>query len=167
MSAQVLQGLFYTLISFIIFPFALFNFILTKTPIFSNIKPFLVVSGSMEPAISTGSIIYTEKQSSYKTGDIITFILNKKIISHRIESIVLVGHTIYYSTRGDANAVADMDLVARDNVYGKIFGAVPMVGSVILAYKTQFGLISGTVLPTLLLLFYAVRKNRYKATLLF
>ena len=61
-----------------------------KVPSVFGYKPFIVLSGSMEPSFSTGSVVYYTKVSTsdLKAGDIITFEGNSGIIiSHRIEKV--------------------------------------------------------------------------------
>ncbi len=43
---------------------------------FTGFKPFqayIVSSGSMEPAIKTGSVVVVSPKSSYQVGDVVTF----------------------------------------------------------------------------------------------
>lgn len=136
-----------------IFPFLIVNLLLNKSLLASNVRSFVVSSGSMEPVVSKGSIIYTAKKQQYHIGDIITFLVGEETISHRIVGYVRLGTQMYYSTKGDANNVRDFDLVPVQNVYGKIQTAVPLIGFIILLFKTPIGLTIGTVLPTLLFVF--------------
>jgi signal peptidase len=51
-----------------------------------------VLSGSMEPVFQTGSVISIKlgkDPSSYKKGDIITFQMEDKLITHRIIKIIV------------------------------------------------------------------------------
>lgn len=136
----------------IVIPFLVFNILITRTLLLPGAKSFVITSGSMEPVIPEGSIIYTIKQQGYKIGEVITFVKDTTSISHRITNLVKVGSEIYYETKGDANSVADKDLVSSRNVFGKIVSFVPVVGNIFLFYKNPLGLILGTVLPTLLFL---------------
>lgn len=151
MPARVLYYSYFTLLLFI-FPFTVFNFLVTTTSILPGTKSFVVVSGSMEPAIPTGSIIYTLKKPQYSSGDVVAFIENKHTISHRIIGLKTVGHDIYYSTKGDANKIEDENLVPSQNIYGKATTVVPIVGRIVMFYKNPLGKIIGIVLPILLFL---------------
>jgi signal peptidase len=55
-------------------------------------RMYVVKSGSMEPAIHTGSIVFDKKEAddTYVVGDIITFQLpsSKDTVTHRIHSIM-------------------------------------------------------------------------------
>ena len=128
MTAQLYTFVFYFLFIFFILPFTIFNVIVLKTPLLSNIKSFIISSGSMEPKVPTGSIIYTLKEKIYNKGDIIAFVDNNVAVSHRIVGIKELGSEIYYSTKGDANNMEDEDLVSKEAVYGKIIAVIPFVG---------------------------------------
>ena len=126
---------FYSFVSFIVLPFAFFNFIVINTSYFSTIKPFIVTSGSMEPSIKTGSIIYTVKKSDYNEGDVVTFREDKVNISHRIVGYKNISGQKYYITKGDQNESVDYNLVNTQSIYGKISTTFPFVGRAILFIK--------------------------------
>lgn len=119
MPAQLLY-LYYIAVGVFILPFAFINLLTLKVPLFSGVKPFIVTSGSMEPAVPTGSIIYTVGKKVYEKGDVIAFSSNNESISHRIVGLSKLGPQIYFSTKGDANTLQDGDLVLPQSVYGKI-----------------------------------------------
>ena len=59
-------------------------------PIAVGIRPFIVLSGSMEPDIKTGSIVYINTNiSSYEIvkDDIIGFRLNNQTVTHRVVEV--------------------------------------------------------------------------------
>ena len=71
-----------------------------------------VVSGSMEPAIPVGSVIYVEtlRPEEVAEGDVIAFHGGDSVIAHRVvKNRVGEGEFI---TKGDANAENDMNPVA-------------------------------------------------------
>ena len=86
----------------------------------------------MEPAIPTGSIIYTIKEKEYQNGDVITFLDGKGNTSHRIVGSTTVGGERYYITKDDQNEFKDEDLVSEKDVLGKITTTIPFVGRAIL-----------------------------------
>ena len=152
MPAQILIP-FYFFVSCIIFPFALFNFLLLNTPIFSQLKPYVITTGSMEPVIPTGSLIYSIKDKSYEAGDLITFQNAKGTIAHRIERIVTLGHDEYFSTKGDANISPDIDLIHASQIAGKITTVIPHVGNSVIFFRTPLGYLLGIFLPAFLLIY--------------
>lgn len=144
MPAQILY-LFYILVMVIVFPFSAINFLFLNTNIFSDIKPFIVTTGSMEPAIPTGSLIYTVKENAYTKGDIVTYLADKGNIAHRIENFVNLSGMTYLSTKGDANITNDVDLVSERFVYGKTVLIIPFLGGVINFFKTPLGFCLGII----------------------
>ncbi|MEH6991680.1 signal peptidase I [Neobacillus drentensis] len=108
-----------------------------------------VLSGSMEPVFQTGSIVaieIKEKQSSYKKGDVITFRMDGKSITHRIIDVEIQNGQAVYKTKGDNNDGPDHWTVTGQNVVGKYTGiTIPYVG-----YALKY---AGSKLGSALLLF--------------
>ncbi len=74
--------------------FILFVLLLVGVRIF-GMEPYIVLSGSMEPDIKTGSMIYAKKISpeeacSLEVGDTVTYVVDKKgtKVTHRIYEVV-------------------------------------------------------------------------------
>lgn len=93
-----------------------------------------VLTGSMRPLIEPGDVVATipVDPAELLAGDIITFQPDSEdpaLITHRIKRVVQnsVGDT-YFITRGDANT-ADDDRIVPEQIMGKVFYHVPMVGS--------------------------------------
>ncbi|MFR5856624.1 MAG: signal peptidase I, partial [Bacilli bacterium] len=80
-------------------------------------KPLVVISGSMEPTLKVGGILYYEEidLDDFKADDILVYKTKKHIISHRIVDIVDEG----FITKGDANNSIDNNLVNKNQVLGK------------------------------------------------
>ncbi|MBR1936171.1 MAG: signal peptidase I [Bacilli bacterium] len=104
-------------------------YVIICLPMLFNYKPLVVLSGSMEPTLPTGSVIYYHpvEESDLKVGDIVTFKLkdNKTLVSHRITSI----NNGIIQTKGDANNSVD----SLDLTYSSIMGVdsniyIPYVG---------------------------------------
>lgn len=90
--------------------------------------PYHVSTGSMEPAIHVGSLIYVKKvpPEAIFENSIVTFRLGDTVITHRVVSADKEKQT--YRTKGDANEIEDGDIP-----YSKIIGkadkiVVPYVG---------------------------------------
>ncbi len=156
MPAQAFYSVFYVVLSVILLPFAAFNLLILNTNLIPTIKSFVITTSSMEPVIPKGSIVYTLSKPTYRKGDIITF-QQKGNVSHRIVKEEILGSSTYYSTKGDANKVSDSVLIADENIYGKVIAVIPVIGKAILFYRTQNGILLGTVLPTLFLLLFLRR----------
>ena len=88
-----------------------------------GLRIFTVSTGSMSPAISSGSLIITKPQKSYFAGDIITFQIGKyqdKTITHRIFNVLTKNEKNRFVTEGDANDALDNNLIITDQIIGKI-----------------------------------------------
>ena len=90
-------------------------------PRIAGINGYVVVSGSMEPKIPVGSIVYARKcePSSVQKGEVIVFydsLGNTVPVTHRVvENRSEQGEII---TKGDANATEDFAPVRYENVIG-------------------------------------------------
>ncbi|MEI8067516.1 MAG: signal peptidase I [Candidatus Shapirobacteria bacterium] len=97
-----------------------------------NIKLFIVLSGSMEPTIKTGSLIFVRAEPNYQKNDIITFNNNQKIsTTHRIIEIKNIDNKNIFTTKGDANNVADFKEINQDKIIGKKLFSIPYLGYLI------------------------------------
>ena len=117
-----------------------------------NYKIFTVQSGSMEPTIKTGSIVVVKPQSSYQTGDVITFSEknNPKITTtHRVFGINDGG----FITKGDANNSTDSAKVADSQIMGKTIFSVPYLGYPVSFAKTQQGLLLLVIIPAIIIIY--------------
>ena len=101
-----------------------------------GMQVFTVLSGSMEPAYHTGSLIYVKDvdYTQLKDGDVITFMLDEDTVAtHRIVGVVPDENdptVIRYRTKGDANEAEDGTLVHYKNVIGSPVFSIPKLGYV-------------------------------------
>ena len=101
-----------------------------------GLRPFAVLSGSMEPTYKTGSIVYVKKVDYHDLtlGDPITFMLDEETVAtHRIVEVLPDPddpEVIRYRTKGDANEAVDGGLVHYLNVLGKPVFTIPYLGYV-------------------------------------
>lgn len=86
-----------------------------------NYKIFTVQSGSMEPAIHTGSLIFVKPLADYSVGDIVTKKTDdpKMTVTHRIVSKEEVDGQVAFETKGDANDSSDGEKFGKDMIIGK------------------------------------------------
>ena len=90
-------------------------------------KPLVVISGSMEPTLKVGGILYYEKINidELDEGDILVYQANDHIISHRIVDIIEND----FITKGDKNNSVDNYLVSSNQVLGKgTDWSIPYIG---------------------------------------
>lgn len=131
-------------------------FIISIFPITGNYKVMIVQSGSMEPAIKTGSIVVVRPAVTYDVGDVITFgptPKGKVPTTHRIVSENIKNGMESYATKGDSNDTADLKEVLQKDVIGKVYFSVPFVGYALAAAKEPIGFMILIIVPALLILF--------------
>ena len=92
-----------------------------------------VLTQSMEPAMPVGSAIYVKRcdPQALRQGDIITFRLSEAtglVETHRVvENDTQAKQLI---TKGDANALPDVNPVSYERVVGKVVICIPVLGTV-------------------------------------
>ena len=105
--------------------------LLLQTDMLPGYEVRIVQSGSMEPAISTGSVVVIQSREQYEVGDIITFgedRTNSLPTTHRIIETTVQEGSLAFITQGDANEDRDMRPVLVSEVRGKVLFSVPYIG---------------------------------------
>ena len=92
-----------------------------------------VLTQSMEPAMPVGSAIYVKRcdPQALRQGDIITFRLSEAtglVETHRVVENDTASQELV--TKGDANALPDVDPVSYERVVGKVVMCIPVLGTV-------------------------------------
>ena len=136
-------------------------------PRFFGVRIYSVISGSMEPAIPTGSLLYiTEAQpEEIEEEEVIAFYGVKdaaSIITHRvIENRVVMGEFI---TKGDANQTQDMNPVPYDNFIGKVAYTIPKAGKAAELFTSLEGkiLAAGVIAAAVLLQVVAALIEKFR-----
>lgn len=121
---------------------------------------FRVVTGSMEPTMSVGSLLVTKQVdiSSIQLDDIVCFRsydsrIYGSVVTHRVVNVFQDGTGILLETKGDANLVADSYFVSEDNFIGKVIwftGEKNMLTSVFSFFTNKVGFLGCIVFPCLL-----------------
>ena len=135
--------------------------IISVLPITGNIKFMTVLSGSMEPAIKTGSVVMTKPASQYNVGDIITFgpySKTKPPTTHRIAEVKTTNGLTSYITKGDANNSVDAREVLQKDIVGKVIVDVPYFGYVVAFARKPIGFLLILIVPALAIIFDEVKK---------
>lgn len=123
-----------------------------------GVKIYTVLSGSMEPEIHTGSLIYVTdvEPSELEKGDIITYqISNNMTATHRIVEVVLDecdSENIQFRTKGDANDTEDPELVSCDAVVGTPIFTIPYLGYLAVYVQQPSGMYLAIAISTAVLL---------------
>lgn len=113
-----------------------------------------VVSGSMEPEIPVGSVIYVKAADPEEIGEgeIIAFWRNDSVITHR----VLENHhpEKEFITKGDANAGEDLAPIPYHDLIGKVGFHLPVLGSMMTLLASTAGKLYAAFFAVCGLLFY-------------
>ena len=124
-------------------------------------KLLVVKSGSMEPAIKTGSVVIDKNFSEYNIGDVITFKnieKPKETTTHRVADIKGVGSSKLYFTKGDANDSIDSGSVTKELVVGKVILKIPYLGYVASFARSLPGLIIIIIIPATIIIYEEMKK---------
>ncbi len=103
---------------------------------------YTVISGSMEPAVPTGSLAYVSgaEAEEIEEGEIIAFYGGRQstaIITHRVvENNTLEGE---FTTKGDANEKEDLSPVPYEEFIGKVAYTIPKLGWAAQAFTSPYG----------------------------
>ena len=108
-----------------------------------RVRIFLVMSGSMEPEIRTGSFVFVrelrrtpgsqsekeegrtaEQAGKKRVGDIVAYGRNGMIVLHRVTEIRDDGR---YVTKGDANRAPDAGTVGDEDIFGKYLFSIGLL----------------------------------------
>ncbi|MEF8880882.1 MAG: signal peptidase I [Candidatus Nanohaloarchaea archaeon] len=146
-----LNFLKYLTLFIIVIPFVLY----TVFNISPGLNTLTVNSGSMEPAIHTGSVIYIHSVSDYSSlskGDIITFQDGDYLTTHRIHDVQGNGETYTFITKGDANEDPDPNPIEEDRIVGKTIFSIPYLGYILSYAGTFQGLMILVLIPAFLLI---------------
>ncbi|MGN0165547.1 MAG: signal peptidase I [Lachnospiraceae bacterium] len=124
-----------------------------------GITPLVVQSGSMsgnaDDHIEVGDLILVRKTdtSSLREGDVISFMEEKTVITHRITKISKDENgALLFTTKGDANNVEDANPVPEKNVLGKFNTRLPGFGDFAMFLQSAPGMLLFIGVPLCLLI---------------
>lgn len=126
---------------------------------------YVVVSGSMEPAIPTGSVVVVRQANtrSLQKGDVIAFTSPtnpKETITHRIVDVSHTFNSVAYTTKGDHNASPDAWTVLPEQIKGKYQLGIPYLGYLISWAKTPLGFTVVVGVPAAIIAILQIKKIR-------
>lgn len=104
-----------------------------------------VISGSMEPTIKVGSLLYVREENveEIKEEDIIAFyssVEEGSIITHRVVKNNIVSGA--FRTKGDVNDTEDPTPVPYENFIGKVVLTIPYIGQLLTVMTSFYGKIA-------------------------
>ena len=98
-----------------------------------------VESGSMEPEIPVGSVVYVKKTepTDIKTDDVISYYREMAVVTHRVVlNKIVEGEFI---TKGDANNTEDLEPVPYHSLIGRVEKHFPVLGRMLVIYSSFLG----------------------------
>ena len=115
----------------------------------------VVISGSMEPAIQTGSIVIVRPivPDTIRKGDIIMYssLDMKSLTTHRVVTVEYEP-TLKFITRGDANNNSDIIPIAPGQIVGIVAFTIPYLGLLTQFIKTPLGFTLFFLIPAVILI---------------
>jgi signal peptidase I len=121
-----------------------------------GLRDLTVLSGSMEPTISTGDVV-VERQISpldARLGDVVSFKDPEDasiLITHRVQSMVVDDGVVSFVTKGDANTGVERWKVSADGTIGKVEYHVWRLGYLLSLIRGPLGRVVLVVVPALVL----------------
>ena len=133
-------------------------------PALRGSRAMVVLSGSMEPSIRVGSVLFTRavQPGEIRPGDVITFVApapaggastTSRITTHRVTAVVPVRGKagIGFKTKGDANNAPDSWTIPAASVLGRQVATIPLLGYVGAFARSRPGFLLLIVLPACIL----------------
>lgn len=107
-------------------------------------RPYIVLSGSMEPNLQVGDMVVSRavREEQVEIGDVITFEDEYgATITHRVEDIIIKDGKKLYKTKGDNNNTSDVGLITIENIKGTYAFKVNKLGIIATQIITPTGLL--------------------------
>lgn len=123
--------------------------LIVAVPHLLGYEQYVVVSGSMEPAIPVGSLVMAKpvKPAELQVGDVIVFYTERHIdtpVTHRVVENRIDEREVI--TKGDANAANDINPVLYENIDGKVARHIPRIGFMVGLFGTVMGKFSALMI---------------------
>ena len=127
-----------------------------SVPLLFGYRTFIVMSGSMEPAIHTGDVVVDKRiaPEEVQVGDVVTYRdpdRQNRLITHRVRGVRTSGGKVYFVTKGDANTDSQKWSIATDGTVGVVRFRVVKLGYVLFYVNRPIGRLFMIVVPILLL----------------
>jgi signal peptidase len=131
-----LPGIFVRVVSWavlIVCGLLIIGFVLV--PRLTGSTPYTVLTGSMRPSMPPGTTVVVKPLpfSEIKVGDVITYQISSgepEVVTHRVIGVNVTQDGVRLETKGDANPIADPSLVREEQVRGKVWYWLPVIGYV-------------------------------------
>lgn len=133
-----------------------------QVPDFMGYKPFIVLSGSMEPSIMTGDMVLVKitDAENLQKGDVIAFKSGTAVVTHRIIDVKTENGEVRYVTQGDANDSPDQTTVKPSDVEGIYRTRIAGAGNIAMFMQTTTGMILFVVCPLVLFILWDIIRRK-------
>lgn len=113
-----------------------------------------ILSGSMEPALPVGGVVFIKpvEAADIEVGDIIAYGSPEALITHRVIDVIDQAGEPSFVTKGDASEDPDITPVSASAVVGKVIFDVPYLGYLADFVKTRLGFILAVLVPGLVII---------------
>lgn len=131
-----------------------------------GLKTYSVITNSMRPKIFQGSVIFVLPKDDYSVGDVITYKPSSgklgaqevESVTHRITEIREEDEVTNYYTKGDANPAQDITPTTDEEIVGRVFFTIPLLGYLVEFAKTELGLILMIIVPGVIIIYEEMKK---------
>lgn len=127
--------------------------LLFTVPMLLGYTQLAVLSGSMEPNIHVGSIVYVDKSingDDLEVGDVVTYSLSSgAYVTHRVVSLDKTSGTVV--TQGDANNTPDGE-IEYSRILGRVKFHLPYLGYISRNIRTSRGILTVTAVAVVIIL---------------
>lgn len=129
-----------------------------EVPSFLGYKPFIVLSGSMEPEFYSGDLVLVKEVATdtLQVGDVISYREGNSVTTHRILEITENTEGRKFVTKGDNNNVSDRNPVSENMVEGQYLFHVSKLGNFAIFMQTPIGMVIFIACPLALFILYDV-----------
>ena len=132
-----------------------------EVPSFMGYKPFIVLTGSMEPVFYSGDLVMVKEveADSLQVGDVIAFREGTAVITHRIVQVEGEGKDLRFTTKGDNNNVNDRRPVTVEQLEGTYLYRISKLGNFAMFMQTPVGMALFIALPLLSFILYDILRR--------
>lgn len=126
-------------------------------------EPFYITERPASDHIEVGDLILSKNTdaNTIKVGDIISFMENSSVVTHRVIGVGEKDGALTFTTKGDANNTEDMDGVPADKVVGVFRTRIPALGDFIFFLQKPLGMAIFIGVPVVTFILYdIIRRSR-------
>jgi signal peptidase len=125
-------------------------------PVLFGCRSMVIMSGSMEPAIPTGSVVVVRRipAAGIAVGDVVSFLNPEdpgRTLTHRVQAVAGEGGRIDVVTRGDANTGTESWSIDAAGAVGRVAFHLPLLGYLLAPLQGKLPRLLLVVSPALLL----------------